>query len=124
MFAAFVGVAIFISAIGLFGLAALAAGQRIREIGIRKLFGAGTFQILRLLLIQFSAPVLLANLIAWPLAWYCLDRWLKGFAYRIDLSPLYFIEAGVAALLIAWATVLSHAVRVANANPIHALRHE
>jgi putative ABC transport system permease protein len=68
--------------------------------------------------------VLLANLIAWPLAWYYLNHWLQGFAYRIALSPLYFAGVGLAALLIAWATIFVHALRVARANPIHALRHE
>jgi putative ABC transport system permease protein len=68
--------------------------------------------------------VLLANLLAWPVAWYYLHRWLEGFAYHIPLNPLYFAAVGTAALLIAWATVFTHALRVARANPIHALRHE
>jgi putative ABC transport system permease protein len=68
--------------------------------------------------------VLIANVIAWPIAWYYLQDWLKGFAYRIELSPVYFITAGLAALLIAWLTILAHALRVARANPIHALRYE
>jgi putative ABC transport system permease protein len=123
-FTVFVCIAIFIACLGLFGLAAFTAGRRTKEIGIRKVFGARVFQILWLLLTQFSAPVLLANLIAWPIAWYYLNHWLQGFAYRITLSPGYFIEVGLAALVIAWATVLSHALRVANANPIHALRYE
>ena len=80
--------------------------------------------MVRLLLWQFSVPVLIANLIAWPLAWYYLHDWLNGFAYRITLNPLYFASVGVVALLIAWATILSHALRVARANPIHALRYE
>ncbi len=69
-------------------------------------------------------PVIIANLIAWPLAWYYLQDWLQGFAYRIPLSPLYFAGAGAAALVIAWATIFSHALRVARANPIKALRYE
>ena len=68
--------------------------------------------------------LLLANLIAWPLAWYYLNRWLEGFADRIVLSPLYFIAAGLIALAIAWATVFTHALRVARDNPINALRTE
>jgi ABC-type antimicrobial peptide transport system permease subunit len=80
--------------------------------------------VVLLLLWQFSIPVLIANLIAWPLAWYYLQHWLQGFAYRITLSPLYFLAMGLAALLIAWATILGHALRVARANPIHALRYE
>jgi putative ABC transport system permease protein len=124
MFATFVAIAIAISALGLFGLAAFTAERRTKEIGIRKAFGARNRDIVRLLLWQFSVPVLVANLIAWPIAWYYLQDWLHGFAYRIPLSPLYFVAAGFAALLIAWATVLSHALRVARANPIHALRYE
>jgi len=77
-----------------------------------------------LLLWQFSIPILIANLIAWPIAWYYLQGWLEGFAYRITLSPLYFAGVGLAALAIAWATVLTHALRVAGANPINALRYE
>jgi putative ABC transport system permease protein len=124
LFGLFVGIAVFIACLGLFGLAAFAAERRTKEIGIRKAFGAGTHHIVLLLLWQFSIPVLLANLIAWPLAYYYLHRWLEGYAYRIALSPLYFAAAGVAALLIAWATQYAHALRVARANPIHALRYE
>ena len=124
LFGVFVLVAIFISCLGLFGLAAFTAGRRTREIGIRKVFGARTGDLVLLLLWQFSVPVLIANLIAWPLAWYWLHDWLQGFAYRIPLSPLYFLGAGLAALLIAWATIFAHALRVARANPIHALRYE
>ncbi|HVW72582.1 MAG TPA: ABC transporter permease [Rhizomicrobium sp.] len=124
LFGIFVVIAIFISCLGLFGLAAFTAGRRTREIGIRKVFGARTRELVFLLLWQFSIPVLIANLIAWPIAWYCLHDWLQGFAYRIALSPVYFAAAGLAALLIAWATILAHALRVAGANPIHALRYE
>jgi len=124
LFAIFVGIAIFISALGLFGLAAFTAGRRTREIGIRKVFGARTRDVVFLLLWQFSIPVLVANLIAWPLAWYYLHNWLQGFAYRIPLSPVYFLGAGASALVIAWATVFTHARKVASANPIYALRTE
>ena len=124
LFGAFVIIAIFISCLGLFGLAAFTAGRRTREIGIRKVFGARDRDVVFLLLWQFSIPVLIANVIAWPLAWYYLHDWLRGFAYRIPLSPLYFVGAGLAALLIAWATIFVHAIHVARANPIHALRYE
>jgi putative ABC transport system permease protein len=124
MFGAFVAVAIFISCLGLFGLAALTASRRTKEIGIRKVFGARTRDLVFLLLWQFSIPVLIANAIAWPIAWYWLHDWLQGFAYRITLSPLYFVAAGLAALVIAWVTIFAHALRVARANPIHALRYE
>jgi putative ABC transport system permease protein len=108
----------------LFGLAAFATERRTREIGIRKVFGASTRDLVFLLLWQFSIPVLIANAIAWPVAWYWLHGWLEGFAYRITLSPIYFLGAGAAALVIAWATVFIHALRVASAIPIHALRYE
>jgi putative ABC transport system permease protein len=124
MFGVFVLVAIFIACLGLFGLAAFTVGRRTREIGIRKVFGARTRDLVFLLLWQFSIPVLIANTIAWPVAWYYLHDWLQGFAYRIALSPLYFLGAGAIALAIAWATVFVHALRVARANPIHALRYE
>ncbi len=124
LLAAFVGIAVFIACLGLFGLAGFAAARRTREIGIRKAFGARNRDVLILLLWQFSVPVLIANAVAWPLAWYYLHGWLQSFAYRIDLNPLYFVTTGFAALLIAWATIFAHAWRVARANPIHALRTE
>ena len=124
MLGIFVCIAVLISALGLFGLAAFTASRRTREIGIRKVFGARTRDLTLLLLWQFTIPVLLANLIAWPIAWYYLHHWLQGFAYRISLSPLYFLTAGAVALAIAWATIFVHAWRVARANPVHALRTE
>ena len=124
MFGTFVMVAIFIACLGLFGLAAFTANRRTKEIGIRKVFGARTRDVVLLLLWQFSIPILVANAIAWPVAWYYLHGWLQGFAYRITLSPLYFLGSGATALVIAWATVFIHARRVAGANPIHALRYE
>ena len=104
--------------------AAFTADRRIKEIGVRKVFGARDIDVVRLLLRQFSIPVLTANLIAWPVAWYYLNAWLANYAYRIFLNPLYFLLAGAIALAIAWATVSLHAVRVARSNPIHALRNE
>jgi putative ABC transport system permease protein len=124
IFAIFVAIAIFIACLGLFGLAAFTAARRTKEIGVRKVFGARTRDLTFLLLWQFSIPVLIANVIAWPLAWYYLHGWLQGFAYRISLNPLYFVGVGGAALLIAWATIFAHAYRVARANPINALRYE
>ncbi len=124
LFGAFVGVAILISCLGLFGLAAFTAGRRTKEIGIRKAFGARTHDVTLLLLWQFSIPVLVANAVAWPITWYYLHGWLQGFAYHIPLSPLYFLASGATAMLIAWVTVFTHTQRVASANPIHALRYE
>ena len=124
MFGVFVGIAIFIACLGLFGVAAFTAARRTKEIGVRKVFGARTRDILQLLLWQFSIPVLIANIIAWPVAYYYLHHWLESYAYRITLSPLYFLAAGVTALAISWVTIIAHALSVARASPIIALRYE
>jgi putative ABC transport system permease protein len=124
MFGVFVGIAIFIACLGLFGVAAFTAARRTKEIGIRKVFGARTLDILQLLLWQFSLPVLIANVIAWPVAYYYLHHWLESYAYRIALSPVYFLAAGLLALTIAWLTIIAHAVRIARASPITSLRYE
>ena len=110
--------------LGLLGLAASVAEQRTKEIGIRKALGATTGDVLRLLLWQFARPVVLANLIAWPLAGWAMRRWLDGFAYRIDLPLWLFPAAALAALIIALLTVSAHSLSVAQARPIAALRHE
>ncbi len=124
LFALFAGLAILISCLGLFGLAAFMVERRTREIGIRKVLGARTRDIVRLLIWQFSWPVLIANLIAWPIAWWTMREWLNGFAERIDLGPAPFLLAGSLALAIAVGTIAGHVVRTARANPIHALRYE
>jgi putative ABC transport system permease protein len=124
VFSLFVLIAIAIAAMGLFGMAALSTERRTKEVGLRKTFGARARDIILLLLWQFSIPVLIANVFAWPVAYFYLRHWLDGYAYRINLSPLYFVGAGTAALVIAWATVIVHAAHVAKANPIHALRYE
>ncbi|MEE8371906.1 MAG: FtsX-like permease family protein, partial [Sphingomonadales bacterium] len=126
MFAGFALFAVFIASLGLYGLASFAAERRTREIGLRKIMGASVGDIVKMLLWQFSKPVLIANLIAWPVAFYFMSRWLDGFIYRLDLSvlPIMATAAGLLALLIAWATVGTHATRVARANPIKALRYE
>jgi putative ABC transport system permease protein len=124
IFGMFVGSAIFIACLGLFGLAAFTTERRTREIGIRKAFGARTRDIVRLLLWQFSIPVLIANVIAWPVAWFYLRHWLESYAYRISLSPIYFFAAGFIARAIAWITVIAHTIGIARASPVHALRNE
>src|SRR6185437_9553064 len=124
MFVAFVTIAILIACLGLFGLVVFTAERRTKEVGIRKISGAHTADILRLMLWRISAPVLAANLIAWPLAYLYLHRWLEGYTDRIALSPFYFLAAGAATLLIAWATVYANTLRLARASPVHALRYE
>ncbi|HEY5412199.1 MAG TPA: FtsX-like permease family protein, partial [Caulobacteraceae bacterium] len=118
------GLAIVIACLGLFALAAFTTERRTKEIGIRKAMGAGAFDVMRLLLWQFTKPVLWANLIAWPLAFWAMDHWLHGFAYRVDLPARLFLAASAAAVLIAWATVSIHAWLVARGKPALALRYE
>ena len=124
IFAAFSLLAVIIGCLGLFGLAAFTAERRTKEIGIRKVLGARTRDIVRLLVWQFSRPVIIANLIAWPIAWWLMRDWLNGFDQRIALTPIPFVIAAAIALGIAVATVVGHAVKIARANPIHALRYE
>jgi putative ABC transport system permease protein len=124
IFAAFSLLALIIGCLGLFGLAAFIAQRRTKEIGIRKVFGARTRDIVQLLVWQFSRPVVLANIVAWPVAWWLMRDWLNTFDQRIALTPIPFVLAGAIALGIAIATVVGHAVKVARANPIHALRYE
>jgi putative ABC transport system permease protein len=117
---------VLVACLGLYGLAAFTAQRRTREIGIRKVLGASVADIIRLLLWQFSKPVLLANLIAWPLTAWMMIKWLEGFPVRIDSWVLlpFCALAGLAAVLIAWITVSGHTARVARAKPVRALRYE
>ena len=124
IFAVFVAVAIVIGCLGLFGLAVFTAERRTKEVGIRKVSGARTADIMRLMLWRISVPVLVANFVAWPVAYAYLRHWLESYAYRISLSPTYFLAAGGAALLIAWATVYVNTLMLARTSPVHALRYE
>ena len=124
VFAGFALLAVIVACLGLFGLAAFTAERRTKEIGIRKVLGARTRDIVRLLAWQFSKPVIVANLIAWPVAWWVMRDWLNTFDARIDLGPTPFVLAGLVALVIAIGTIAGHAFRVARANPIVALRYE
>jgi putative ABC transport system permease protein len=124
VFAAAAALAVVIGCLGIYALAAFAAERRTREIGLRKVLGARSADIVRLLLWQFSKPVVIANLIAWPVAWWVMRGWLNGFHDRIALNPAFFLGAGLLTLAIAVGTVAGHAIRIARTNPIHALRYE
>jgi putative ABC transport system permease protein len=124
LFAGFSILTVIIGCLGLFGLAVFTAERRTKEIGIRKVLGARTRDIVRLLVWQFSRPVLIANLIAWPVAWWVMRDWLNGFDTRIALTPVPFLIAGGVALAIAVGTVGGQALRIARTNPINALRYE
>jgi putative ABC transport system permease protein len=113
---------IFISCIGLFGLAMLSTERRYKEISIRKVLGASTGQVLRLISLDFVKLVFIAFLIAVPASWYAIDRWLQNFAYRIGISWWIFGFAGILALGIALFTVSFHAIKASLANPVHSLR--
>ena len=120
----FAAIAILISCLGLFGLAAFTAERRLKEIGIRKALGASDLSIVRLLSGDFTKMVLLAIVIALPVSYFLAAQWLESFAFRIDLEWWYFAGAGVLALLIAWFTVGLQTVRAARVNPVECLRDE
>ncbi len=116
--------AICIACLGLFGLASYIAEQRTKEVGIRKVLGASVANIVLLFTKDFVKPVILANLLAWPVAYYAMSGWLHNFAYRINLSIGFFILSGMLTLIIALMTVGWQAVRTAGANPVDSLRSE
>ena len=115
---------IFVACLGLFGLATYTAEQRTKEIGIRKVLGASVVQVTQMLSKEFIRLVLIASLIAFPVAWFAMNKWLQSFAYRINISWWVFIIAGVSALLIALITVSFQAIKAAIANPVKSLRTE
>jgi putative ABC transport system permease protein len=108
----------------LFGLAAFVTEQRTKEIGIRKTLGASIPEIVVLLSKQFTKWVVLANIIAWPVAYYVMDNWLENFAYRVDMNFWVFALSGLSALIIALITISMHAIKAARANPIKSLKYE
>ena len=124
IFSIFSILAIFIACLGLLGLAAYTAEQRTKEIGIRKVLGATVPEIIFMLTKEFTKWVLIANIIAWPVAYYFMDKWLQDFAYRIDMSWWIFIFAGCTALAIALITISFQAIKAATANPVKSLRYE
>lgn len=124
IFTVFTGIAIFIACLGLFGLSAFTISQRVREIGIRKVLGASVQDIVLTLSKDFMALVLVATVIAFPVAWYAMNHWLDDFAYRISITWTVFVLAGVIAAVVAFLTISIQAVKAAVANPIKSLRTE
>jgi putative ABC transport system permease protein len=124
IFSVFSILAIFIACLGLLGLAAYTAEQRTKEIGIRKVLGASVSEIIFMLTKEFTKWVIIANIIAWPAAYFLMNGWLQNFAYKINISIWIFILSGICALLIAVITVGYQAIKAATANPVKSLRYE
>jgi putative ABC transport system permease protein len=124
LFKYFSMLSIFIACFGLYGLTAIMIEQKVKDIGIRKILGAGIFQIVFLLSKKYIVWIFIANAIAWPVGWYVMHNWLQNFAYRIDLTIWPFLLAGVSALVIALLTVGIQAIRAASVNPVESLRYE
>jgi putative ABC transport system permease protein len=124
LFTIFSCIAIFIACLGLFGLSAFTITQRVKEIGVRKVLGASVSQIVTELSKDFMKLVVVAAVIAFPIAWYVMNKWLLDFASRIDIAWWVFVLAGVVALIIAFATISFQSIKAANANPVKSLRSE
>ncbi|MFZ1289072.1 MAG: ABC transporter permease [Melioribacteraceae bacterium] len=124
IFGTFATIAIFIGCLGLFSLSAFASEQKTKEIGIRKVLGASVYGIVSNLSIEFTKWVVIANIIAWPVAYFFMNKWLQDFAYRIDISWWIFALSGGIALVIALVTVSFQAIKAATANPVESLKYE
>ena len=124
LFVIFSGMAILIACLGLFGLATFNTLQRVKEIGIRKVLGASVINIVHLLSSEIIMLVIVANIIAWPVAWYFMNEWLNGFAYRIGINVWLYVMAAFAAIMIALITVSTQTIRAAMSNPADTLRYE
>jgi putative ABC transport system permease protein len=124
LFISFTSFAIIIACLGLFGLAAYAAEQRTKEIGIRKTLGAGVSTIVAMLSKDFIKLVMIAILIASPLAWLAMRKWLQGFAYREEMKWWVFAFAGLGAVLIAFITISFQSIKAALTNPVKSLKSE
>ena len=124
VFYVFAGLSLFIACLGLFGLSVFVVERKVKEIGIRKVLGANVSGIVGLLSKDFVKLVLVAILIATPLSWYFMDKWLNDFAYRIHIKWWMFVAAGLVALLIALLTVSFQAIKAALMNPVKSLRTE
>ncbi|WP_346085940.1 ABC transporter permease, partial [Sphingobacterium ginsenosidimutans] len=117
-------VAIFVAALGLFGLATYVTQQRTKEIGVRKVLGASTMRLLKLLSGDFIKLVFVAMVIASPVAWWAMNQWLRDFNYKIDINWMYFILAGMGAILIALGTISYQTWKAIRTNPVDSLRDE
>ncbi len=124
LFIYFTMLAVFIAALGLFGLSSFTAEQRTKEIGIRKVLGSSVSQILSLLSKEFSRLVIVAIIIAVPLSWFGMDKWLQKFAYQTGISWWIFVVSGVLAILISYLTILFQALKASRTNPVEALKYE
>lgn len=124
IFNLFALLAVFISCLGLYGLSAYMAEQRTRELGVRKVLGASLFNIVRLLSADFTRIIVIAIVIAIPLAWWAVNKWMESFAYHIHVGWVVFALAPLAALLIAWLTVSYESIKAAITNPVKSLRTE
>jgi len=118
------GISIFLACLGLLGLASLSVVNRTKEIGIRKVLGASVTGIVGLISKEFLKLVIIAFVIAVPIAWYFMNKWLQDFEYRINLTAWIFILAGIVAVMIALVTVGTQALKAALSNPVQALRNE
>jgi putative ABC transport system permease protein len=119
-----IGLAIFIAVLGLFGLSSFTAEQRTREIGIRKVLGSSIPEILILLSKEFSRLVIIAIIIAIPVSWFGMDKWLQSFAFQTNISWWIFAISGIVAILIAYLTNISQALKASGTNPVEALKYE
>ncbi len=124
LFTIFSFIAIFIACLGLFGLSAFTITQRVKEIGVRKVLGASIAQIVTELSKDFLKLVLIASVIALPVAWYAMNKWLLDFAFRISIQWWVFVMAGIIAVVIAFVTISFQSIKAASANPVKSLRSE
>ncbi len=124
VFTIFAILAIIIACLGLFGLATFTAEQKTKEIGIRKVLGASIVNIVSMLSKEFLILVAIANLIAWPAAYFIMNNWLSDFVYRTDIGPGVFVLAGLSVLIIAILTVAYKSIKAASANPVKNLKYE
>jgi len=122
LFNVFAIIAIFISCMGLYGLSAFMAEQRSKEIGVRKVLGASVFNVVYLLSTGFTKLILIAIVIAIPIAWFAINKWLSSFAYRVNIGWAIFLIASSGTLAIAWITVSYESVKAAIVNPVKSLR--